>query len=159
MEIKFPQKLPDNVEYLQTFGIYGDIEKSDKIKEFFTNLGIPLLESFQIKSGYSYIIKDNNILVSEFAGDIFPLFYDIDNKKYYTTCITNIFNYDQLVYYLNSILPGDIVGIKFIEESFKFKVTGLVFNSKGGILGKINFKYILDNNDTVLWDFYDLIKN
>lgn len=141
------------------FGIYGHNEFKLQIESLFIKSGAKIFTSigndFSIKENHVYTISDDGFLLESkvVASHSHQYFFDDRYGKLYKLPISNLYSYQQFVYLAKNLLPGDKVRIK------EFNITAIITAIITGIrdIG-IGFKYILDNDNSILWDFEEIEK-
>lgn len=137
------------------FGIYGQNEFKSQIESFFIKLGAKIFTSiekdFSIKENYAYTISDDGFLLESnvVASNCHQYFFDDRDGKLYELYISNLYSYQQFVYLAKNLLPGDKVRIK------EFNIIAIITGIRD--MG-IEFKYILDNDNSILWEFEEIEK-
>ena len=137
------------------FGIYGQNEFKLQIESLFIKLGAKIFTSigndFSIKENYAYTISDDGFLLESnvVASNCHQYFFDDRDGKLYELYISNLYSYQQFVYLAKNLLPGEKVRVK------EFNITAIITGIRDMGLG---FKYILDNDNSILWDFEEIEK-
>lgn len=137
------------------FGIYGQNEFKLQIESLFAKLGVKIFtligNDFLIKENYAYTVSDDGFLLESniVASNCHQYFFDNRDGKLYELYISNLYTYQQFVYLAKNLLPGEKVRIK------EFNITAIITGIRDMGIG---FKYILDNDNSILWEFEELEK-
>ena len=134
------------------FGIYGQNEFKSQIEGLFRESGINIDKEFSIEENFVYTISnDNNLLKSNVASsDCCQYFLNNRTGDLYGLFIGSIFTYQQLIYYTKNFLPGDRVRLK--NYSIPTAIITEIRYSEG------RFKYILNGDSSILWEFEEIEK-
>ena len=136
------------------FGIFGQNKYELQIKSLFMNSGVKLninMDELLIEDNYAYTISNEGYLLkSKIANNNYcQYFLDEENGNLYELFISNLYTYQQFIYFAKNLLPGDRVIVK--EFNVEAIITGIKDFGEG-------FKYILDGEDTIFWRFEELEK-
>lgn len=135
------------------FGIYGQNKFKSQIEDLFRGFGINI-DEFSIEENFIYTISDDgNLLKSHVATSDYCLYF-INNRTgdLYELFIGNIYTYQQLVHIAKNFLPGDRVRLKNYNIPTAI-ITGIKYSGEGD-----RFKYILNGDSSILWEFEELEK-
>lgn len=133
------------------FGIYGQNKFKSQIEDLFRGFGINV-DKFSIEENFVYTISDDgNLLKSSITTSDYCLYF-INNRTgdLYELFIGSIYTYQQLVHIAKNFLPGDRVKLKNYNIPTAI-ITGIKYSED-------RFKYILDGDSSILWEFEELEK-